>query len=112
MTHATDPTSCLNSPSTEAAAGIISDTAWRRLGEVLHLSPRELEIVNGVFEDRKEFAIAHRLGISPHTVHTHLERVYRKLQVGSRVQLIVRVFAAYMALTNDPAPAPPGVDRR
>ena len=40
-----------------------------------------------------ELAIASDLGISQHTVHTYLERVYRKLAVGSRVALVVRVMA-------------------
>lgn len=74
--------------------------AWDHLASDLCLAPRELQVVQGVFDDLKEIAIADDLGISPHTVHTYLERVYRKLRVGSRVELVVRVFAAY--LDRDP----------
>ena len=64
---------------------------------VLALSGRESEILQAVFDDQKESCIAANLGISAHTVHTHLERIYRKLHVSSRVELVVRVFAAYLS---------------
>ena len=41
---------------------------------------------------------AERLGLSPHTVHTYLWRIYRKLQVQSREELLVRVFAEFRSL--------------
>ena len=37
------------------------------------------------------YAIALELGISQHTVHTYLSRLYRKLGVTSRVQLVLSV---------------------
>lgn len=73
---------------------------WPRLGVALRLSPREMQIVQGVFEDRKEESIAYELGISPHTVNTYFQRLYAKLRVSSRPQLILRVVAEY--LTMDP----------
>ena len=36
--------------------------------------------------------------MSPHTVHTHLERLYKKLGVANRSRLIVRVSAEYVHL--------------
>ena len=75
-------------------------SAWPRLGMALRLSPREMQIVQGVFEDRKEESIAYELGISPHTVNTYFQRLYAKLRVSSRPQLILRVVAEY--LTMDP----------
>lgn len=77
--------------STLLASGI-----WPGLAEQLRLSPRELQVVKGVFRDDKEESIAADLGISPHTVSTYLQRIYTKLRVGSRVQLIVRVIGEYL----------------
>ena len=71
-------------------------SAWTCLGMTLRLSPREMQIVQGVFGDRKEETIAGELGISPHTVNTYFQRVYAKLGVSSRPQLIVRVMAEYL----------------
>jgi len=80
-------------------------STWPRLGMALRLSPREMQIVQGVFEDRKEESIAYELGISPHTVNTYFQRLYTKLRVSSRPQLIVRVIAEYLSMT------PSGVSR-
>lgn len=48
------------------------------------LTPRELEILQQIVHDEKEFAIARNLGISRDTVHTHIKNIYKKLQVHSR----------------------------
>src|SRR5436309_9732039 len=71
---------------------------WPQLGTTLRLSPREMQIVQGVFEDRKEESIAYALGISPHTVNTYFQRLYAKLRVSSRPQLILRVIAEYLTM--------------
>jgi DNA-binding NarL/FixJ family response regulator len=62
-----------------------------------------LQIVRAVFDDQTEYAIAADLGISPHTVHTHFERLHRKLAVSDRVQLVLRVTEASLVLTTVPA---------
>lgn len=88
------------SPVGPAGRDVIPPQRWALLGKQLSLAPRELQVVQGVFDDLKELAIADDLGISPHTVHTYLERVYRKLAVGSRVELVVRVFAALLEIAS------------
>ena len=75
-------------------------SVWPQLGMALRLSPREMQIVQGVFEDRKEESIAHELGISPHTVNTYFQRLYAKLRVSSRPQLILRVMAEYLTMAS------------
>jgi DNA-binding NarL/FixJ family response regulator len=77
---------------------LFSDNIWRLLAGSLELSPRESQIVRAVFDDQKESTIAVSLGISPHTVHTHFERLYRKLGVTSRLTLVSRVFVEYLWL--------------
>ncbi|MFA7237451.1 MAG: helix-turn-helix transcriptional regulator [Phycisphaeraceae bacterium] len=81
-------------------AEVLTDRAWGEVGRSLRLSGRELEIARCVFDDCKELMIAGRLGISPHTVRTHLERVYRKLGVNSRVELVVKVVDEFLRLTR------------
>ena len=71
---------------------------WRSLASCLGLSPRECGIVRAVFDGNSEKDTAARLGLSPHTVHTYLWRIYRKLQVQSREELLVRVFAEFRSL--------------
>ena len=76
----------------------LPSSIWQSLGESLHLSGRELQIVCGIFDGGTEASIARDLDLSSHTVHSHLDRLYRKLHVSNRCALAVRVFAEYLAL--------------
>ena len=73
---------------------------WRALSAGLGLTPRECGVVRAVFDGASEKRIAQRLGLSPHTVHTYLWRIYRKLGVQSRPELLVSVFARFRALQS------------
>jgi DNA-binding CsgD family transcriptional regulator len=83
-----------------SASSLLNEEVWAAIGNSLGCSRRELQIVTSLIEDRLETegAIGRALGISPHTVHTHLERLYKKVGVASRSHLILRVFAVYVRL--------------
>lgn len=81
---------------------VLDEREWRAVTRALRLSVRERQIVKRLFDDASEAVIADDLGISPHTVHTHLERLYHKLGVGSRCAAVVRVFQAYRASCESP----------
>ena len=74
-------------------ASLFSVSEWQAIARSLGLSPRELDVVKGIFDDQCEREIARSLGLSAHTVHAHVERIYAKLVVTSRVQLLVTVFS-------------------
>jgi DNA-binding CsgD family transcriptional regulator len=88
---------------------LLPPSGWLYLRTALRLSDRELQIVQRVFDDQKEDLIAAELGISPHTVRTYFQRLYAKLSVASRAQLVVRVMAAYLAAAQPPEPFPPSL---
>ena len=88
---------------------MLSDQAWAEIARSLKLSGRELQIAHGVFDDRTEFAIAAELGISPHTVHTHVERLHHKLAVIDRAELILCVMNEFLGLTVAPGTVLPPV---
>jgi DNA-binding NarL/FixJ family response regulator len=52
-----------------------------------HLTQREGEIVNEVGLGLRNKEIAAKLRISEKTVHTHLNNIFRKLQMGNRIAL-------------------------
>jgi DNA-binding NarL/FixJ family response regulator len=52
------------------------------------LSPRELQILQMVANGATTKEVAHDLGISPHTVKTHLERLYEKLGANDRAEAV------------------------
>jgi DNA-binding CsgD family transcriptional regulator len=66
-------------------------TGWRSAPLV---SLREQEILSWVARGLTNDEIARRLWLSPHTVRTHLENVYRKLGVRSRAQAVASLTTA------------------
>jgi DNA-binding NarL/FixJ family response regulator len=52
------------------------------------LSRRELEILQMIAYGATTKEVAHRLEISPHTVKTHLERIFEKLGANDRAQAV------------------------
>lgn len=100
----------INSTKSNGATGyvgsdLLSVSQWDSIARRLRFSRRETEVVRYIFEGLKESAIAYHLGISAHTVHTHIERIYRKIGVGSRCGLLTRVFAAYLSIEHNHTPA-------
>jgi len=93
-------------PIVAAADSLLTAETWVIISRALALSGREAEIARLILRDDSECVIADHLGISSHTVHTHVERLFRKLNVSSRCQVVVRIFYAYLRLTAgsvDPA---------
>lgn len=52
------------------------------------LSDRELEVLNLIAEGQSNKLIAHSLGISEHTVKTHVAAILTKLGAGSRTEAV------------------------
>ena len=56
-----------------------------------HLTPRELQIAAAVAAGRSNKEVAASLFVTPKTVEFHLTRIYRKLGVRSRTELVRRL---------------------
>jgi DNA-binding CsgD family transcriptional regulator len=92
----------------QAGRCLFGQDVWFYIAQRLSLSERELQITQGVFDDKHENLIAQELRISSHTVHTHLERLYHKLRVSSRVELVVRLAECHLQLCQEAdSPVPP-----
>lgn len=57
------------------------------------LTRRERDVLQGLVKGESESEIAQHLNITPTTIHTHLQRLYRRLEVHSAQQAILRSFA-------------------
>lgn len=89
-------------------ASLLTDHAWHEIGRTLGITKRELQIVQSVFDNQHEADIAKRFKISPHTVHMHLNRLFKKLNVTSRTELVLRIVEQMVALTlSETAVLPP-----
>lgn len=78
----------------------LSETAWTTIVRSLRLSAREADVVELILSGHTETEMAMTLKISRHTVHSHLERLYRKLGVTDRCQVVVRIFQQHVELYN------------
>jgi DNA-binding NarL/FixJ family response regulator len=91
---------------------IFSERAWVDVAHALRLSRRELDILRGMFDGLTESAIAAGLKISLRTVHTHVERLHRKLRVTHQVALVLRVVVEFLKLAGAPGSGVPPICAR
>lgn len=68
---------------------------------LLGVTAREAEVVGWVAKGLTNKSIALRLQISPRTVQKHLERMFRKLGVRSRSELVARVYLSVVRKGNE-----------
>ncbi len=78
-------------------AELVCETVDAGTSPKLQLTQRELEIARLVVSGRTNPEIAAQLGIRPRTVGTHLENIYRRLEIGSRAELAIWLVQAGLA---------------
>jgi DNA-binding CsgD family transcriptional regulator len=59
------------------------------------LTKREEEIAHMVAEGLPNHEISSQLGLSPHTVKNHLFRIYEKLGISNRVELVLYALSSH-----------------
>ena len=59
-----------------------------RKGKISHITSREQEIIECILRGLSNSEIARRLTLSPHTVRAHLNRIFKKLNITSRLKLM------------------------
>ena len=62
-------------------------------GQQCLLTPREMEVLGALIEGLSNKSIARKLEISQHTVKFHVESLFRKLEVNSRSQAVIKGLA-------------------
>ena len=72
----------------------LAEAEYRRLlekyPELRLLSKREMDVFARLLTDKTQVEIAKELYISHSSVHFHCKNIYRKLQINSRKQLLIR----------------------
>lgn len=67
------------------------------------LSPRELQIIQGIAEGKTKGQIAAELFVSPATVKTHIERAYLKLGARNAAHAVAIAYQAGALKVEDNA---------
>lgn len=73
----------------ELLPDLFSPEQWRRLSLHLGLSRRQAQIAMRLTTDMRREDIAHELGITSETVRTHMRGLFGKLNVKTRVGMVV-----------------------
>jgi two-component system nitrate/nitrite response regulator NarL len=66
------------------------------------LSKREEQVVGLVADGLSNRDIAHELGLSEHTIKNHLFRIFEKLGISSRVELVLYAFSSFTVVDAAP----------
>jgi DNA-binding NarL/FixJ family response regulator len=65
---------------------------WNQLVATLKLPPQQIRIVELILRNRCDKQIAAALGLKVPTVRTYLHRIFERLRVGDRLELVLRLF--------------------
>lgn len=71
------------------SGGSVEPPAGAAVGTGSALTPREREVLAALLSGASDHAVARSLGISPHTVRSHVRNVLRKLGVRTRTEAVV-----------------------
>jgi DNA-binding NarL/FixJ family response regulator len=77
----------------------------RNSGGMALLTPRERDVVRLAAEGMRNQEIAVKLGVSEHTVRNYMFRIFDKLGISSRVELVLYAFSGIEGI-----PAPPSAE--
>ncbi|NOX26011.1 MAG: response regulator transcription factor, partial [Deltaproteobacteria bacterium] len=76
--------------SPKIARAIISELQEVKISEEYILSAREKEILSGLELGNTYKELAALLNISPHTIHSHIKKIYEKLHAKSRREALTK----------------------
>ncbi|MFK7989005.1 MAG: helix-turn-helix transcriptional regulator [Sandaracinaceae bacterium] len=76
------------------------------------LTPRERDVVGRLLSGASTRQIAKSTGLTVATVNTYLKRIFAKLGVHSRVELVARITGTRGVIPSDPLPESPSTAAR
>ena len=79
----------ISQPPNAPAPGRVKERIGRAQNRNGNLTPRETEVLHLLAKGHSNTRIASRLGISPHTVKSHVINIFNKLGVNDRIQAAV-----------------------
>lgn len=80
---------------------LLSVEEWLTVARLLQLSGRERSVAILVFEGKSRSQIARELSCSPETVRVYIDRLFEKLNVHDRVELVLRIVRVHFTKRMD-----------
>ena len=75
--------------SPQIARAVVTQLQDVAMGDPYLLSPREREVLIGLEQGLSYKELADTLSLSPHTIHTHIKKIYKKLRAGNRREALL-----------------------
>lgn len=75
----------------------LSIREWDVVVQTLDLAPQQERIVRLLMRSKRDKQIAREMGLAVPTVRSHLERIYARVGVSDRMELVHRVYAIAVA---------------
>lgn len=91
---------------------LLDEKQWLYIQKRYRMTPRELQIAILVCRGFNNYDIAKALKIRPGTVKTHLRNIYRRVQVKSKIALLLKFVADTRQLSTKPTIVTPIVGPR
>jgi DNA-binding NarL/FixJ family response regulator len=82
-------------PFSDSNGELFSESEWSELINKLDLSPRQAEVIQRILSGFSDKQIALDLRIAVPTVRTHLNRVFLRLGVQDRTEVVLHVFRQF-----------------
>jgi DNA-binding NarL/FixJ family response regulator len=84
----------------ESKVLLLNPKQWRYVQSLYNLTPRERQIAELVCEGLRNESIASRLHIKSGTVKTHIRNIYRKVQVKSKIAMLLQFVSEAREFSN------------
>ena len=76
-----------------ALPSFLSPDAWHHIVASLQLSPQQARIVALILQGKQDKEIAAELHLNRYTIRTYLRRVFDRVELEDRMELVLRIFA-------------------
>ena len=76
---------------------LLTEAEWEDVRRELQLTPQQARVVELILQGMRDKQIAAALGLSLPTVRTHLRRLFSRIGISDRVELVLRAFAVTRA---------------
>lgn len=86
-----------------------AEEVFARFCDAQCFTPREKQVFLQICTGKKNFVVARELGLSEATIRLHITNIHRKLDTASKVDLVLRAFAWWLALADQPQTERPRV---